>query len=142
LFRKVITSPVLNPADGSFSIFAWINGGAPGQVVVSQQAIANWLAVDADGKLMMELKGSGRSAGPLFSETVITDGQWHRIGLVWDGLRRTLCVDGVAVAEDTQPGLEGSQMGLYIGTGKAMEPGTYLSGLIDDVRIYNRAVSP
>ena len=104
--------------------------------------MADWLATDAEGNLMTELKGIGRSAGPLYSETVITDGQWHRIGLVWDGSRRILSVDGVAVADDTQPGLEGSQMGLYIGTGKAMEPGTYFSGLIDDVRIYNRAVSP
>jgi len=46
------------------------------------------------------------------------------------------------VAEDTQPSLESSQMGLYIGAGKAMEPGTYFSGMIDDVRIYNRVVSP
>jgi len=137
-----ILSPVLNPTDGSFSIFAWINGGAPGQVVVSQQAIANWLVVDADGKLMTELKSSDQLAGPLHSDTIITDGQWHRIGLVWDGLRRTLCVDGVAVAEDTQPDLVGSQMGLYIGVGKNYDAGTFFSGLIDDVRIYNRAVSP
>jgi len=133
---------VLNPADGPFSIFAWVKDGAPGQVVLSQQGTADWLAADAEGNLMTELKGIGRSAGPLFSETVITDGQWHRIGLVWDGSHRTLYVDGIAVADDTQPGLEGSQMGLYIGTGKAMEPGTYFSGPIDDVRIYKRVVSP
>jgi len=137
-----ITGAVLNPADGPFSVLAWINGGAPGQVVVSQQNSANWLTTDAEGNLMTELKGAGRSTGPLFSETVITDGQWHRIGLVWDGSHRTLYVDGVVVADDIQPGLQGSQMGLYIGTGKAMESGTYFSGLIDDVRIYNRAVSP
>jgi hypothetical protein len=133
---------VLNPADGPFSIFAWIKGGAPAQVVVSQQATANWLAMDAEGSLMTELKCTGRSAGPLYSETVITDGQWHRIGLVWDGLHRTLCVDDVAVADDIQAGPESSQMDLYIGTGKAMESGTYFSGLIDDVRIYNRVVKP
>jgi hypothetical protein len=133
---------VLNPADGPFSIFAWVKGGAPAQVVVSQQATANWLAMDAEGNLMTELKCTGRSAGPLYSETVITDGQWHRIGLVWDGLHRTLCVDDVAVADDIQAGPESSQMGLYIGTGKAMESGTYFSGLIDDVRIYNRVVKP
>jgi hypothetical protein len=137
-----IVSPVLNPADGPFSIFAWVKDGAPGQVVVSQQAMANLLASDAEGNLMTELKGTGRSAGFLFSETVITDGQWHRIGLVWDGSHRKLYVDGVVVADDIQPGLQGSQMGLYIGTGKAMEPGTYFSGLIDDIRVYNRAVSP
>ena len=81
-------------------------------------------------------------AGPLSSQTVITDGNWHRIGLVWDGSNRTLCVDDVVVAEDIQTGLESSDGGLYIGTGKAMESGTFFSGLIDDVRIYNRAVSP
>jgi len=133
---------VLNPVDGPFSVFAWVKGGAPGQVIVSQQGFADWLTVDADGNLMTELKCTGRSTGPLYSETVITDGQWHRIGLVWDGSNRTLYVDGVVVAEDTQPSLEGSQMGLYIGTGKAMEPGTYFSGMIDDVRIYNRVVNP
>ncbi|HCO96930.1 MAG TPA: hypothetical protein DIU00_23830 [Phycisphaerales bacterium] len=137
-----ITGAILNPADDPFSVYVWIKDGVPGQVFVSQQAMANWLTVDAEGNLMTELKCTGRSAGPLYSETVITDGQWHRIGLVWDGSNRTLYVDGVAVADDIQPGLEGSQMGLYIGTGKAMEPGTYFSGLIDDVRIYNRAVSP
>jgi hypothetical protein len=137
-----MSGSVLNPADGPFSIFAWVNGGAPGQVVVSQQGSANWLAADAEGNLMTELKGSGRSTGPMFSETVITDGQWHRIGLVWDGSKRMLHVDGVIVAEDTQNGLANSYGGLYIGCGKGMESGTFFSGLIDDVRIYNRAVNP
>jgi Tol biopolymer transport system component len=137
-----LVGEVLNPADGPFSIIARIKGGAPGQFVISQQNAANWLATDFEGNLMTELKSSDPLAEPLLSETIITDGQWHRIGLVWDGSNRTLCVDGTAVAEDTQPNLEGSKMGLFIGTGKAMEPGTYFSGLIDDIRIYNRAVNP
>jgi len=137
-----ITGPIMDPADSPFSIFAWIKGEAPGQVVVSQQNVANWLATDEDGNLMTELKSSDPLAGPLISETVITDGQWHRIGLVWHGSYRTLYVDGVAVAEDTQLSLESSQMGLYIGVDKNFTPGTFFSGLIDDVRIYNRAVSP
>ena len=132
----------LNPADGPFSIIAWIKGSELGQVIMSQQSVANWLAADAEDNLITELKCTGRSAGPLYSETVITDGQWHRIGLVWDGSHRTLYVDGVAVADDIQPGLESSKMGLYIGVGKNYNAGTFFSGLIDDVRIYNRVVSP
>ena len=31
--------------------------------------------------------------------------------------------------------LQGSDVGLYIGTGKDMEPETHFSGMIDDVRI-------
>ena len=138
----IIASQVLNPADGPFSVLAWVKGGAPGQVIVSQQGFADWLTVDAEGNLMTELKCTGRSAGPLFSETVITDGQWHRIGLVWHGSHRKLYLDGVVVAEDTQNTLANSNNVLYIGTGKGMEAGTCWSGLIDDVRIYNRAVSP
>jgi hypothetical protein len=91
---------------------------------------------------MTELTQSGRGATFLLSETTITDGDWHRIGFVWDGLYRTLYVDGVAVAEDTQDGLANPGNGFYIGTGDAMAPGTYFWGLIDDVRIYNRAVRP
>lgn len=32
----VLTDFVLNPADGPFSVFAWVKGGAPGEVIVSQ----------------------------------------------------------------------------------------------------------
>jgi hypothetical protein len=137
-----VAGPVLNPADGPFSVFAWVNGGAPGQVGVSQRGMANWLTADAEGNLMTELKGTGRSVGPLLSQTIITDGEWHRIGFVWDEMYRILYVDDTLIAEDAQDGLQGSDSGLYIGTGMAMESGTYWSGLIDDVRIYNRAVRP
>ncbi|MFC1793492.1 LamG domain-containing protein [Planctomycetota bacterium] len=137
-----IAGAVLNPADGLFSIFAWIKGGAPGQVVVSQQSASNWLTTDAVGKLMTELKSSDPLAEPLVSETVITDGQWHRIGLVWDDSHRILYVDSIIVAEDTQDSLEGSENGLNIGAGNKTQPGTFFSGLIDDVRIYNHVENP
>jgi len=139
----VETDFVLSPVDGPFSVFAWIKGGAPGQVVISQTGGMNWLCADSlEGNLITELKGPGRSSVPLLSETVITDGNWQRIGLVWDGSSRTLYVDDLAVAEDTQSNLQGLENGLYVGCGKAMQPGTYFSGLIDDVRIYNRVVRP
>lgn len=76
------------------------------------------------------------------SQTNITDDNWHRIGFVWDGSNRTLYVDNVAVADDTKANLGASYNGLYIGAGKVMEPGSFWSGLIDDVRIYNRALIP
>jgi hypothetical protein len=139
----VKTGFVLNPAKGALSVFIWVRGGAPGQVVLSQIGGANWLLADPDeGTLMTELISPGRLRKPLQSQTNITDGIWHRIGLVWDGSNRTLYVDDIEVAKDTQNGLEGSDSGLYIGCGKAMEAETFFSGLIDDVRIYNRSVTP
>jgi hypothetical protein len=112
-------------------------------VIFSQSLLADWLAIDATtGTLMTELKSSNRLADPLLSETVITDGQWHRIGLVWDGSHRRLCVDGVVVAEDMQDDLESSAGGLFVGVGKNYTAGSFFSGLIDDIRIYNRVVRP
>jgi hypothetical protein len=139
----VSTGFVLNPEDGPFSVLAWVKGGVPGQAVLSQIGGVNWLCTDSlEGNLMTELKGTGRGAAELLSQTIITDGDWHRIALVWDGSNRTLYVDDIAVAQDAQPDLVGSNNDLYIGTGKAKESGSFWSGLIDDVRIYNRAVRP
>jgi len=138
-----ITGSIPNPAERPFSVFAWVKGGAPGQAVLSQMGRARWLCADpSEGNLMTELKAAGRGVNELLSQTIITDGNWHRIGLVWDGSHRTLYVDDVAVAEDAQDNLQGLENGLYIGAGSAMEPGTFWFGLIDDVRIYNRAVTP
>ena len=141
----ITTMPVLNPAEGPFSVIVWVKGGAPGQVVISQTELggANWLLADSsEGNLMTELKALGRGAAELLSQTVITDGQWHRVGFVRDGSNRILYADGIEVARDTTTYLESASGGLYIGAGSDLEPGAYWSGLIDDVRIYNRAVSP
>jgi len=137
----VSTPFILDPAVGSFSVFAWVKGGAPGQVIISQIGGVNWLAAGtSQGKLMTELKAAGRFGTPLFSEAVITDGQWHRVGMTWDGSTRTLFVDGVEAAKGTQASLAGSTGGLYIGAGKNLEPGSFWTGLIDDVRIHSTAL--
>jgi hypothetical protein len=53
-----------------------------------------------------------------------------------------LYVDDVLVAADPQPHLAESSGGLTIGCGATMAGGSSFAGLIDDVRIYNRAVKP
>jgi len=134
---------ILNPQDGPLSVFAWVKGGASGQVVISQQSGVNWLMADAaSGVLVTELKQSGRQGKPLTSAAGITDGGWHRVGLVWDGSSRILYVDDIEVAKDTQTGLANAFGGLYLGAGSTLVPGSFFSGLIDDVRIYSRAVKP
>jgi len=146
----VSTDFVLDPVDGPFSVFAWVKDGASGQIILSQEGGVNWLMADSvDGALQTDLKEratTGRNpkapGPPLISSTVVTDGDWHRVGFVRDGIKRILYVDDVDVACDTAANLEVAGGGLYIGAGSGLEPGTFFSGLIDDIRIYNRAVSP
>jgi subtilisin family serine protease len=139
----ISTAQILDPSAGPFSVFAWVKGGAPGQVIVAQQGGVHWLMIDAAGQLTTELKPT--RGGPLVSPAIITDGQWHRVGLTWNGSRRALYVDEVEVARDAKSlsgGLPGSTKGLYLGAGSTLTPGTFWSGLLDDVRLYNRAVKP
>ena len=144
----VSTDNVLNPKLVEFSVFAWMKGGSPGQVIISQKSSfggsgATWLGTDAsDGRLVTELTSS--TAGPLESESVITDGQWHHVGFVWDGSNRQLYVDGTQVAKDTVAlaALKPSTGGMYIGVAKDRAPASFFSGMIDDIRIYNRVVTP
>jgi len=141
---------VLDPSLGSFSVFAWIKGGVPGQVILSQQSGVNWLMADiVDGALRTDLKKPGtlgRSASPpgppLISSAIVTDGDWHRIGFVTGGSNRILYVDGVEVAGDITTNLEPASEGLQIGAGVNLESGSFLFGLIDDVRIYETALDP
>jgi len=149
----VSTAFVLNPATGPFSVFAWIQGGMPGDVVISQLdgIIAGngetWLGAEAaSGTLMTALvpPPAGRFIPqPLKSQAVITDGQWHYIGFVWDGSRRSLYVDGTETAKDgaALAALKYSDGGLHLGAGKTLDAATFFSGLIDDVRIYDVALS-
>jgi hypothetical protein len=139
----VDTGYALDPSSGPFSVFAWVKGGGAGQVILSQKDGANWLMASSPaGLLMTDLKSGGRYPKSLTSTAAITGGDWHRVGLSWDGSNRVLYVDDMEAAKDTQPSLPSSTGDLIIGAGSTLAAGTFWSGLIDDVRIYNRAVKP
>ncbi len=149
----VSTPFVLNPGEVSFSAIAWIRGGALGQVIISQADVegqsatesgSTWLGINSsDGKLMTGLMEI--FFGPLESESVVADEQWHHVGLVYDltAMKRHLYVDGAEVAIDDGivAGVQ-STAGLYIGAGQTLDAGSFFSGLIDDVRIYDVALTP
>ena len=146
----ISTDFVLDPWEGAFSVFAWIKGGAPGQVIISQtdgDGIGEtWLGADAlSGNLMTGLRPpGGRSpTPPMVSDFVITDGQWHHVGIVITAHGvRNLYANGMRVASDAKGvALPYSNGGLYFGTSKTLDAASFFSGLIDDIRIYDVALN-
>lgn len=145
----VSTGPILNPGAGPFTVFVWVRGGRPGQVILSQSNKTGtgevWLGADAaTGAVMIRLTDGSRITQPLVSNTVITDGAWHSLRFVWDGSGRHLYVDGEEVAADKRKlnPLRPSYADFYIGAGKDLEAGTFWGGLTDDLRVYSRALRP
>ncbi|MCA9402288.1 MAG: DUF2341 domain-containing protein [Candidatus Omnitrophica bacterium] len=80
--------------------------------------------------------------GGTFSTTDLTD-DWHHLALTWDGSTLRMYIDG-AVSGTTFSGSgalnDTSQNNFYIGNDEGGS-GTFFNGLLDDVRVYNRALT-
>jgi len=92
------------------------------------------------GKLLMEVDGSWMT-----SDRAVGDDRWHHVAGTFDGEFLRLYVDGVEKQKQTRktgPLLK-SHWDLCIGNSVVEYAGEFLGfeGLIDEVRIYNRALS-
>ena len=88
---------------------------------------------------------SGTSVGGgngWFNGTVIvTGGQWHHMAAVYDGAEGRIYIDGVLDANSPGTGqINISDYDFYIGE-NAQQTGRFFHGLLDDVRIYDGALT-
>jgi hypothetical protein len=86
----------------------------------------------------------GITGGNYFNApTIITDNQWHHYCGTYDGATAIIYIDGKEDARQTYSGQIGdsSSYDLYIGENSGAA-GRRLHGLMDDVQIYNNALSP
>ncbi|HEX2782817.1 MAG TPA: LamG-like jellyroll fold domain-containing protein [Ilumatobacteraceae bacterium] len=82
----------------------------------------------------------GTYTSPL-SGSALTVNSWSYVAATYDGASLKLYVNGVQVASRSQTGAIKSSTG-KVGIGGDGFWGQYFNGLIDDVRIYNRALAP
>ncbi|MHC4727938.1 MAG: LamG domain-containing protein [Planctomycetota bacterium] len=83
----------------------------------------------------------GSDWGPVYGNTDVNDGHWHHIVGVYDQQNIYLYVDGNLDASATASGtIRINEEPVYIGENSQM-PNRFFNGLIDDVRIYNYALS-
>ena len=83
----------------------------------------------------------GSPYGPLYGQKNVNDGRWHHVVGVYDGEKMCLYIDGVVDAsQPASGGIATNNHPVYIGENSEMT-GRFWNGLIDDVRIYNYALS-
>jgi hypothetical protein len=73
--------------------------------------------------------------------TDVADGQWHHVAIVYDGAQKLLYVDGQVDGQHAYSGqLSNNDYRVFLGYNAEFTTGEY-SGLLDDVRIYKRALT-
>lgn len=84
---------------------------------------------------------SQKQVGDLLGNKAVADNRWHHVAGILDGSRMTLYVDGVLDASaESSPSISVNDYPVLIGA-NAQAAGRLFQGWIDDVRIYDRALS-
>jgi HEAT repeat protein len=101
----------------------------------------SWRSSRARRNNFMEAAVTGTTGDYTDGVTPVDDDQWHHVGFVYDGRRNYLYVDGELDASEPSTGkINVSSYPLWIGENSQF-PGSCWNGLIDDVRLYSRALT-
>lgn len=143
-----LPSNMIDPADTAFSAFVWVNleqkQGSDAQIILQQCDAGTdsgraWLWRSSDDKLCSSIGGSSTvSTTAVFANT----GEWHHVGVTYDGSTVTLYVDGQACGFASR-NAESCTGKFYLGRFKLngyAETYANWDGEIDDVRIYDRVL--
>ncbi|MFA6432512.1 MAG: LamG domain-containing protein [Candidatus Paceibacterota bacterium] len=132
---KYAPQPDFSVIAGNMDFFSEVNGYA-------LAICAPGCASSADGSIILEL-GTGASHVSLFTTLGYSDNQWHYVVGTWDGTGANsgnIYVDGVNVKTGTMTNSAVSGSSLALGK-EIVNDIYYYRGLMDDVRVYNRALS-
>jgi len=89
----------------------------------------------SDGRLHFYIKTDG-TLRHLWSD-VLTERQWHHVAGTWDGITQRLYFEGAEIDSQVPGGvLDGTVSGVDLSSSTES-----LNGVLDDIRIYNRALS-
>ena len=153
-FINVGTRALDNVESGDFTLAIWVKGGPfTGETIILQKQFSapaganpGWFLETYPGNLVRYARytienGTLTWGTPLISTTQIGDGQWHHIAVTRQGSQTSLFVDGILEASAaTGSGVATNTADLGIGRRNAFSD-MYFTGLLDDFRIYTRALT-
>ncbi len=141
------SAALIGSTDFAVSVLVKINPGSPLCTVIQQRepgASAHQgqyqLNVNSNGSVSFMVYNNSVYQFDLTTSTTVNDGQWHHLAAVRSGVNGLIYVDGVQAA--TGAGTIQPLASHAVSIGYDNRDGDkYFSGLIDDVRVYERALS-
>lgn len=106
--------------------------------VTQQSYFIDWHGTNSTRNLRGQIGNSTTVYGPIISNFIFTD--WHHIAMAWDNTKVWLYVDSVLVGE-TPHAIQAQILPRDVEIGRAFNSSHYWHGLIDDLKIYNRALT-
>lgn len=98
-----------------------------------------WMLSETDNKPRFRLKAGG-STSTLVGTSTLPLNTWVHLAATYDGAIMRVYQDGVLVGSVTKTGVIDSGTAA-INIGRSPVGGSYFSGIIDEVRVYNRALT-
>jgi len=134
---------------GSFTLAAWINPTRTGNTwqqifrsMIAADTSNDTLFINNDGRLSWRGRVGGAWAGGMCetASDVVPADQWTHFAVTGDGTNFRIYVNGALSQESAFQTTDGSNATYYIG-GDPTWTGESYSGMVDEVRIYDRAIS-
>ncbi len=148
-YIKVADSTSLDFGD-SFSYALWLKrdrtGVSPYEILVSKGANSPVLSITGTGdtaEVRDRLSLCKHSGACVATSTIkILDSEWHHIALTKSGATTKLYIDAVdRTGTVTDATMESNSSALHIGA-ESPVAGEEFKGTIDEIRVYNRAITP
>ena len=146
-----------NPISGSFSVAFWLktavsNPGNPGDQWFNGAGLVDgetpgvstdWGLAMTDNNIAFGIGGGSMGANVTIHSFAVNDGDWHQVVATWDRSTRamTLYVDGLSVASGLSNSNENRIDASALTVGRTSTANNYYSGLLDDIQIYDRALT-
>ena len=101
------------------------------------------LVFASDGTLIFGARDDANINVRVESTGSLADSKWHQIVGIRNGARFSLAVDGIIIAVEENEQAGSTDVKITVGIGARMDSASKnpFVGSIDDVRIYNRALS-
>ncbi len=136
-----VTSTVILNNLTSVTIESWVKAFSDGQFLSNHSPGSTWESVELSTVWFIINAGDGSGSRQILYFDNLADSVWHHIAAVWNGSEMMVYLDGTEYAgPETATNPPWSSF-VAVGIGSRRGQTSFLNGQIDEMRIWNRALS-
>ena len=137
-YVSITSGPYLNYRPVTFALWIKESSSQYGTFMIGKSGYGGFLRDYGDGRYEWDIYSGGENN--IFAN-IPSYNQWHFVVGTYDGTTQILYIDGISAASQALNVMPGATSDFGIGSCPFCGPGQFTTGQIDEVRVYNRALS-